>query len=256
LAKVLNMIMPFQSAYYDGFQGQLNRRWRNNSLIGVVYTFSKAINYQDNDANPRIPWTGAWHRNKGLASYDRPHNFQMYGVWDLPFGKGQRWVNNSFLSKLVGGWQINGIMSIMSGTPFYVVQGNAANLNAGGSGQVPDQINPIVAILGGIGVGNPYFDRSAYQIVNIPSGQPQRFGSAGRNNLRGPRFFNVDFGVFRNFQLTERFGLQFRAESFNVLNHPNFGNPNGDISSNNFGFITGTTGTGERNWRFALRLSF
>ena len=97
---------------------------------------------------------------------------------------------------LLGGWQVNGVMSLMSGTPINIIQGNAVNLNAGGSGQYPDQVKPDVAILGGVGVGNEYFDRSAYAAVNIPAGQPQRFGNSGRNPIRGPGFWNVDLGLF------------------------------------------------------------
>ena len=133
---------------------------------------------------------------------------------------------------------------------------NALNLNAGGSSQVPDQVKPEVAILGGIGPG-----------------QPQRFGNAGRNNIRAPRFFNTDLGLFRTFAIKERVNLQFRAEALNVFNHPNFGmglqfDGNNNVSDpNQFGIINYTVGgnmasgnsgkgTGERQFRFALRLAF
>jgi hypothetical protein len=92
--------------------------------------------------------------------------------------------------------------------------------------------------------------------VNIPAGQPQRFGNSGRNPIRGPGFWNVDLGLFRTVDI-QRVKLQFRFEAINALNHPNFGNPGGDISNGNtFGFVTGTTGTGERNLRLGLRVSF
>src|SRR5687767_1790095 len=136
-------------------------------------------------------------------------------------------------------------------------QGTGFNLNAGGSGQYPDQVKSDVAMPGGIGVGNEYFDRSAYAAVNIPAGQPQRFGNSGRNPIRGPGFWNVDLGLFRTVDITNRVKLQLRAEALNALNHPNFGNPGGDISNaGTFGFITQTTGTGERNIRFGARWSF
>jgi len=196
-------------------------------------------------------------RNKGLASYDRRNNLQIYGVADLPFGKGQRWSNdNGFVNELIGGWQVNTIISVMSGTPIVITQGNAFNLNAGGSGQIPDQIRSTVDIPGGIGVGNPWFDRTAYAVVNIPNGQPQRFGNMGRNNIIGPSFFNVDLGIFKTISISERVKLQLRGEALNALNHPNYGNPQGDITNPNFGYITGTIGIGERNMRFAARLSF
>jgi hypothetical protein len=237
-------------------QATLNRRW-GGSLFGVAYTWSKTINFADNDANPRIQYLPEKERNKGLAGYHRAHNLQVYGVMDLPFGKGQYWgTNNGFVNELIGGWQINTVISAMSGTPINIVQGNAFNLNAAGSGQYPDQVLPTVKILGGIGAGNPYFDRNAFAAVNILAGQPQRFGTAGRNVLIGPSFYNVDAGLFKTFDVSERVKVQLRMEALNLFNHANFGNPQGDINNSNFGYITSTIGIGERNLRFAARISF
>jgi hypothetical protein len=140
-------------------------------------------------------------------------------------------------------------------------------LTAGGSAQVPDQVAQTVAIFNNHKVGTPpagassadyqYFDRTAFAAVNIPAGQPQRFGNVGRNSLRGPGFFNIDLGLFRTVSLGGNYKLQFRAEALNVLNHPNLSNPGSDISnSGTFGYITSTTGSGERDWRFGLRFSF
>src|SRR5450759_1548896 len=160
-----------------------------------------------------------------------------------------------------------------SGLPVTILQNNAINLNAGGSGQVPDQVKAQVAILGGVGPGKPWFDPAAFAPVNIPAGQQQRFGNAGRNNVRGPGLFNTDVGLFRTLDVTEQFKVQFRAEALNVFNHPNFalglqwdGNNNvSDLSQ--FGIINYTVGsnmasgnsgkgTGERQLRFGLRLFF
>jgi hypothetical protein len=263
----INEILPYRTTTYDAMQSELKGRF-GSSILGVVYTWSKAINYADNDANPRIQYIPEAERNRGLASYDRSYNIQMYGVYDLPFGRSQRWATEGVLSHLLGGFQVNGILSHTSGAPFYVVQGTAGNLNAGGSGQVPDQVKPNVEIFGNNLKGTPptgatnapsyrYFDTTAYAAVNIPSGQAQRFGNAGRNNLRGPGFFNVDLSLFRTVSITERVKLQFRAEFLNALNHPNFANPGSDISNAGaFGYITSTVGTGERNIRLGGRLSF
>lgn len=255
LATDITEILPYGDTTYDSLQSTLQRRW-GSSLFGMAYTWSKAINYADNDGGPRIQYLPLKERNKGLAGYDRTHNLQLYGVYDLPFGKGQQYASKGALSAILGGFQLNGIASIQSGTPIGITQGNAFNLNAAGSGQYPDQVKAAVAILGGIGAGKEYFDRSAFSIVNIASGQTQRFGTAGRNVLRGPGFFNIDMGLFRTFTFTENFKLQFRAEALNLLNHANFSNPQGDINNANFGFITSTTGTGERNMRFAVRVTF
>ncbi|HZB47154.1 MAG TPA: TonB-dependent receptor, partial [Pyrinomonadaceae bacterium] len=247
----INSIQPYRTTTYDSVQATLNRRWAS-SLLGFAYTFSKAINYADNDANPRIQYMPEAERNRGPAGYDRPHNFQSYFVWDLPFGRNHRWLSEGVAGKLLGGFQLNGILSVMSGTPFYVVQNTAPNLLAAGSGQVPNQINPTVRYLNGIGLGNPYFDTTAFAPET-----GARFGSVGRNNLRGPGFNNLDLGLFRTFSLTESLRLQLRAEALNALNHPNYANPNANISDpSTFGFITATTGTAQRVMRFAARLSF
>lgn len=253
----VNSIEPFGTATYDAMQATLNRRWRS-SILGASYTWSKAINYADNDANPRIPFLPEKERNRGPAGYDRRHNFQGYAVWDVPFGKGQQWLSDNWVSKIVGGWQLNGVLSLTSGAPFYVVQNTANNLNAAGSGQVPNQVKPEVQIIGGIGTtalrgaaGAKWFDTAAYAAEN-----GTKFGSAGRNNVYGPEFFEIDMGFFRTITFSENYKLQFRAEAINFLNHPNFANPQANFNDSNFGFITATVGQASRQWRFAVRFSF
>ena len=157
--------------------------------------------------------------------------------------------------------QLTGLFSVMSGTPFYVVQNTSPNLNAAGSGQVPNQLGEI-QYTNGIGLGNAYFSNSILG-VNCTSGcawAPEngaRFGSAGRNNLRGPGFRNLDLSLFRSFPLRESLSLQLRLEALNAFNHPNYANPNVNISDpSTFGFITATTGTAQRTMRLAARLSF
>jgi len=268
----INIMEPYKTATYDALQTQLAQRW-SSSQVGVVYTWSKAINYADNGGGPRIQWQPAANLNRGLAQYNRTHNFQTYWVVDAPFGKGHNWANSGVPRKLLGGWQLTGILSAMSGFPLTMVQNNALNLNAASSGQVPDQVTSSVAILGGIGPGRPWFDPSAFAAVNIPANQPQRFGNAGRNNVIGPKFFNTDLGLFRTIDITEWVHMQFRAEALNVFNHPNFalglqwdGNTNVSDPSQ-LGIVSYTVGangasgnsgkgTGERQFRFGLRLFF
>jgi hypothetical protein len=262
----INSIQPYGDTTYDSLQAMFTRRW-GSSLFGAAYTWSKTINYADNDGGPRIQFAPAKERNRGPASYDRTHNLQMHGVYDLPFGKGERWAKDGWASHIFGGFQVSGVMSIMSGIPFYVVQGSGFNLNAGGSGQVPDQVKPEVEIFGGIGIPSQrgsaaglYFDPTAYRAVNICVGAgcpPQRFGDAGRNNLRGPGFFETDLSIFRTFSITEQVKFQLRAEALNATNHANFANPNADVTGANFGFVTGLYGPNQsRQWRFGGRFSF
>jgi hypothetical protein len=243
------------------------KRRFTSSTFGGAYTFSKAINFTDNDGGPRIQYYPEARRNRGLASYDRTHNFQLYGFWELPLGRGRQFVNEGILSKLLGGFQVSGVMSAISGSPISIVQNNGFNLNAFGSGQVPDQIKSDVQTFGGNLKGalptgaDPasyqYFDRTAFAAVNIPAGQPQRFGNLGRNTLRGPGFFNMDLSLFRTIGITEGIKLQFRAEALNALNHPNFGNPATDVTNPaTFGYITNTVGQGSRIFRLGARVSF
>lgn len=264
LVSDINDIMPFQTATYDSLQSQLTKRW-SGSQIGAVYTWSKAVDWADNDANPRIQWPAAWKQNRGPSGFDRTHNFVTYFVLASPFGPGHRWGQSGIPRKLLGGWELNTVLTAQSGQPIYIVQNTANNLNASGSGQVPDLVKSNVAILGGIGVGHPYFDTTAFQAVNIPSNQPQRFGTSGRNNVRGPGFFNMDTGLFRTFAIRERFNIQFRAEALNLTNHSNFSFAGGNLNvsdPSSFGYITqtigenGVTGTGERQFRFAARVFF
>jgi hypothetical protein len=220
-----------------------------------------------NDGGPRIQYYPEARRNRGLAGYDRTHNFQLYGLWELPFGRGKRFADEGILSKLLGGFQLSGVMGAVSGSPFTIAQNNVFNLNAGGSGQAPDQVKSNVQIFSDNLKGTPpagtdparyqYFDRTAFAPVNIPAGQPQRFGNAGRNTLRGPGFFNMDLSLFRTIRFIEGIEMQLRAEALNALNHPNFANPASNVTDpNTFGYITSTAGQGSRIFRLGARVSF
>ena len=105
----------------------------------------------------------------------------------------------------------------------------AGALNAPGNTQTADQVKPVVEKLGGIGSGQPFYDPSAFA---APTGV--RFGSSGRNLLRGPGAVNLDLGPLPQFPLGEKFNLEFRAEAANVSNTPHFNNPSGNISAANF----------------------
>ena len=269
----INSIQPYGTTTYDGLQVLFQRRWAS-SQFGTAYTWSRTINFADNDAGPRIQFLPAKQLNRGLASYDRTHNLEVYGVYDLPFGKGQRWAKDGWQSKIFGGFQISGVMSLMSGIPIYVIQGSAPNLLAGGSAQVPNQLIQNITILGGIGTpaqrgaaAGPWFTNTVQgltiQGVTCTSGCAWAqetgavFGNTVRNNIRGPGFFETDLSIFRTFRISEQVEFQFRAEALNATNHANFANPTSDINNANFGYITSLYGPNQsRQWRFGARLSF
>ncbi len=258
----INVLMPFGTATYDSLQTQLTRRLNAGSQIGLSYTFSKAIGYADNsDSGMTFNSVSQWARNRAVTGFDRTHNLQIYSVYELPFGPGKRWAAGGPAARLSGGWQLNAIISTISGTPFTVTS-SGTSLNAPGNTQTADQVLSDVKILGNVGPGQSYFEPGAFAPVTAV-----RYGTVGRNSMRGPRVFNMDASLFRNFKLTERFGLQFRTEIFNLTNTPAFNNPGANVSSptrradgsvidlNGFTEITTAQST-ERQFRFALKLSF
>ncbi|MFN0107844.1 MAG: TonB-dependent receptor domain-containing protein [Blastocatellia bacterium] len=258
----ITSLTPFNTSTYNSLQTQVNRRLNPNAQIGLTYTYSKSIGYTDNsDSGLTFQSQSQWERNRAVAGFDRTHNLQLYGVYELPFGEGKRWATTGPASWFAGGWQFNAVMSKTSGLPFTVTSAGTS-LNAPGNTQTADQVKSEVKILGGIGRGAAYFDQSAFAPVTAV-----RYGTVGRNRMRGPGVFNLDSSLFRNFKLTERFALQFRSEVFNLTNTPAFGLPGANASSptrnadgsiinaNGFGEITSAAGT-ERQFRFALKLSF
>jgi hypothetical protein len=178
----------------------------------------------------------------------------------LPFGRKHALANHGVAAAIAGGWQLNWILSRMSGTPFTVAT-SGSSVNTQGNTQTADQVKSTVAILGGHGVGGSYFDPLAFKAVT-----EVRFGSSGRNIIRGPGVFNLDGSMFRNFRVTERIGLQVRVEMFGVTNTPQFANPGATVSNMTFnadgsiralnGYTEITSASGERQIRFAAKITF
>ena len=272
----LNAVTPFKVTYYDSLQNKLTRRLSGGTVVGFAYTFSKAIDYGENEGAVFHPFPADWGSDKALAGFDRPHNVQAFGVYELPFGRTKRWVQHGIANILAGGWQLNWILSRYSGVPL-TVTGGTDDTHAGGATLTPDLIGPIV-ITGNIrhqdATGNfvncalndptcQYFSVSSFaQVTGTP-----RYGTAGRNILRGPGFFDLDTGLLRNFRITERVSFQFRVNAFAVTNTPNFGNPNLSFGTLNFGVITSTASgpqfsseagnlTGQRTFWFAGKVIF
>jgi len=242
-------MLSIDASKYNALQVKAAHRV-GDANFGMAYTFAKAMDAADNEEGGSITWEWApiQYRNYALAGYDRTHNFQLYGTYALPFGKGKHMLSHGVASAVVGGWQANWILSRESGTPF-TVSASATSLNSPGNSQTANQVLPTVAILGGYGPGNPYFDTTAFAAVTTPT-----FGNTGRNILRGPGVFNLNASIFRAFDIREHFKLQFRAEAFGATNTPQFGNPGATVGSTSLGIISSSTG--DRQIRLALKLSF
>jgi hypothetical protein len=266
-----NFFEPYGHSAYNALQATLNRRFKGGYQISASYSFSKSMGFccsDTEDANPQIPIPGYQKLNIAVLPYDRTQVFTFSGIAELPFGRGKNWLNGSrAVSAIVSGWQINGLLNSYAGLPF-TVTGSSASLNAPGNTQTADQIKTNVAILGGVGPGQSWFDPTAYASVT-----QARFGTSGFDVLRGPGQINLDAALFRGFRVTERIATQFRAEVFNAANTPHFANPasnagslvlnnNGTIANlGGFTVITATTGNGregvdQRVIELALRVSF
>jgi hypothetical protein len=242
----------FADGQYHSLQTTLNRRFSNGLMIRANYTFGKAINMNDEASRGSLMFNhpSVIARNRALAGFDRTHNFHAGALYELPFGPGKRFVHSrGLLSTLARSWQVNGIFGTYSGKPF-TVTASSASLNAPGNTQTADQVKSVVDIPGAIGPGSLWFDTSAFAAVT-----QVRFGSSGRNIMRGPSVVRFDASLFRRFALSERFSLQFRAEGFNVMNHAQFSNPGNSVGSANFGMITSAPAV-ERQVRLGLRLGF
>jgi hypothetical protein len=126
--------LPLFDSYYDALQSQLTRSAGKNASLGVVYTYSHAIDFEDNGAGSgsggtTFNYPGFYYLNRGTAGYDQKHNLQVWGIYSLPFGYGQKYANHGVLSAIIGGFQLNGQFSHYSGLPFSV----SANSNTIGN---------------------------------------------------------------------------------------------------------------------------
>lgn len=258
-------IGAFNVVHYDAmgsfhsFQAKATRRFSSGFSVDANYTFSKNIDTSSGVADSfQIPWGNA-SIEKAISSLDRTHFFSFGAVWELPFGAGRRYFSgNPALSAILGGFQINTLFTAASGEPLTVTQ---TNTNTILSSQRPDVVDPS-NLSGKLDRPLFYNQPGAYQwlIRSSESGFPfvrssnTGIGNLGRNTSRGPGFYNLNLGIFRKFQIWERFSAEIRGEAFNALNTVNFNNPNTNIDNANYGLITGTAGG--RQIQVGLRLAF
>ena len=225
---------------YHALNATLTHRGRG--LLGsVAYTWAKSTDSKSAaagiGANESAGWQGFLNnhdvaRDHGLSSFDVAHRLVASFVWNLPFGKGERFGGDAsgFKQAVIGGWQMNGIYLWQGGFPISVF---AADL-----GGVLDTFGTNRAdIVGDIHAGGgeitEWFNKAAFAQPALGS-----FGNSGRSILRGPGINNLDLGFFKNFSLPRNATLQFRVEAFNAFNHPQFSGVSQNITSANFGVVT------------------
>ncbi|HEY6251761.1 MAG TPA: carboxypeptidase regulatory-like domain-containing protein [Candidatus Angelobacter sp.] len=267
------------TSHYSGLQMQLNKRMSHGLQGTVAYTWSHATDnsngaFSINNSSP-IFVDSAGHvllnQNKGNSDTDQRHAFVGTMIYELPFGHGKQWGSNwsGALNNALGGWQLNNIVSLGTGTPFDITI----------NGVRPDILGPVSTGSLQLVTSGPQAFRtwitagpSTFALPPQVGGKFIRPGTLGRNHFYGPGYGSWDASLFKNFMLTERVRMQFRAEGFNILNHPQyaFGNFPGNVdlsganlaqaipqvAHTNFGLINNTREFSERQIQFAFRFIF
>jgi len=249
------------NSIYNSLQISWNRRYSNGLQFGASYTLSKSM---DNGSNQRdvVPNTYDVSSLWGPSEFDARHIFVFNYLYDLPFFKDR----SKLTGKVLGGWQISGVSQFQTGTPCGVAEakdyagvGLDSNFGCGTNGQYY-VVNGTPKIIGTFGTTGQWFDTSVFAKPAAGTFNTQRV----RDLIYQPGFQNWNIGLFKAFPITERAGLQFRAEAFNFINHPNWGGGSGggvnfNPTSSTFGKVTtkgGGVGGGERNLQLSLRAYF
>jgi hypothetical protein len=232
---------------YNGLLIKFQRRSANHFSFLNSYTFGRAIDLNsDNDGTVTLTNIFDPEYNRGPADYDVRHTLSSNWIYELPWAAQRAW----------GGWQVSGILYLRSGLPITITQSQQM-LSTGITNNRPNTIcDPVLS--------NPtigqWFNTSCFQQTADASGT---FGNTSRNSVRGPGAFNIDLSLIKNTTIG-RIQTELRAEVFNVLNHPQFGNPNGVFGNSAFGTIStmlaspscATCGTTERQVQLAVKVKF
>jgi hypothetical protein len=274
------------SGSYHGLQLSANRNVGNNLLVTAAYTWSHTLDNSNgafstgaNGAGDRFfitPSGPGFRLNYGNSDQDQPNVFTASVVYNLPFGHRQHFGNSipKAMDEAIGGWQVNSIVIMDGGTPF--------DINTSGIGNIDNRADVISykrvsrGMVGGTGASNDrtYFT-GTFAPPPMPSGYYLRAGNVDRNQFFGPGYHVVNFGLFKDFAITERVKFQLRAQAYNLFNTPQFTNPDGDIhdgvpqtngtyttglqpsgAAASFGALSATRQQSERQMEFAARINF
>ncbi len=245
------LIGGIANSSYNALEASVRQRFSHGISFLASYTFSKTIddassfNMTGSASKPvagendlaQDPFNLAAERGRSL--FDSRHRFVLSYQWSLPFWRQP----HGWYQQVLGGWQLNGIVTIMSGTPFTVFDSNDVSEQGGApeiTGFSANRPNLVAGQNPNAGPHQPgaWLNAAAFQRnIADPNSPVQQFGDTGRNIAQGPGYADWDFSAFKNIRVTESKEFQFRAEFFNFLNHPNFRLPDSDISSPTFNQI-------------------
>jgi hypothetical protein len=251
---------PWGTSSYEGGSTKLEKRFGSGVSFLAAFTYGRAIDLQDaNSLGLCISTSGCggggdavqnnYNRRaqRGPSDNDVQTRFSLGGSFELPFGKNKPYLKTGWEAAAAGGWQLSTIYQAQTGIPFTPIL-SFDNANAGTTSW-PNRVCD-----GNLSNPSPtrWFDQSCF---TAPA--QYQFGNSGRNVLYGPGLNNLDLGLHRNFGLPIEHPtqLEFRAEAFNSLNHPQFAQPGSTVGAATFGVVTATS-VANRQLQFALRLSF
>jgi hypothetical protein len=242
---------------YHGMTAKLEKRLTNGLQFVSSYTYGHAL------ANSGTTLSGSsglgtldprnYNSSYTNASWDIRHNFTTAFNYDIPFGRGKQYGANinPVVNALIGGWALNGTLTLHSGQPFTVRSNGCIGVWNACMPVLVNGTDPNAAPSNGR-TASQWFNTSNFLFPN--SSYPG--GNLGLQTNYGPSAHALDFGLFKDFAFTERVGVQFRAEATNLTNTPQFGIPDQNLQDSNFGQVTSTFAGSERHIQFALRLHF
>ncbi len=259
----LSMTSSFGYGNYSALATKLEKRFSHGLQLLTAYTWSHAL------ANSNTPLSGSsglgspdpgnFATQYSSASWDIRHSFTSAFTYDMPFGKGRKIGSNMnrIGDTIVGNWHFNGLVTLRTGVPYTLRYNGCQGVWGACRPDAIPGMDPNAEPAGGRTPGQ-WFDISA---VAVPA--PLTGGNLGLQSQTGPGTRTIDFSVFKDFPITERFKVQFRAESFNLANTPVFNTPDNNLQNSrllggngNFGKITSTASGSERHLQFSLRLHF
>jgi hypothetical protein len=247
---------------YHALQAKLQQRLSHGFTVLSSFSYGKSIDdfsavrgtgFDGGPTNPYdIRGTG-----RGRSGFDFSKRFTSSLLYELPFGRGRALLGqvNRALDMIIGGWQLGGIVTLQDGNPFAVACSSTTIQNGAGLGCRPDAVPGANSNLPSDQQTPTHFFNTAAFVDRAPGGAALRWGNVGRDVTVGPGIIDVDFSVSKNFRITERQYMEFRAEFFNIPNHRIFAAPGATLGTSTYGVISATQ-IDSRQLQFGLKYVF
>jgi outer membrane receptor protein involved in Fe transport len=243
----VNLNESVSKSSYNALWLSANKRLSKGLTFSGSYTFSKSIDLNSVNGGAQIQDSWNLSAERGLSDFDARHRVVVNAIYELPF-RAKR------LKPLAEGWSLSAVGNYQSGNPFSPIISTLRS----GTLNLFDRPNVVPGQSVSLADPDPalWFNTGAFSLNALNT-----FGNTGRNVLTGPDLKSVDFSILKNFKIKERAGVQFRAEAFNLANHPNLGQPGNTVGAANFGVIQTTRSSrgdfgSSRQIEFALRFLF